>query len=273
MRDLLITLLAAGGLYKRECCGSLDRVLMKNVLIGRKERCSMYQRIVQLPIVLVVALVVSGFGLKGFTSAAQASEPTKANTAQGNMTAEGTSSQPANLPNERFQKARESFLKKDLKASGDEIRKIATFLRHQAANATEEGKKGLTASANELGKLANGVEKGTVTSVKTLDNAFDKARQALSRRDETAGQNSQAEKQPKGIGHTLKGAASAVGNGLVWSGEKVKSGTVWLAQGTVDLGGKLIKGTGELAKGAVKTVGDAGGYILRLGRKPQSETS
>lgn len=234
----------------------------------------MDRRIAQLPITLVIALVVSGFGPKGFTAAAQASEPAESNIAQEDMmTVEGTSSRPANSLNEQFQNAHESFLKRNLKASADSIRKIASFLRHQAANATAEGKKVLTASANELGKLADGVEKGTVTSVKTLDNAFTKARQALSRRDETAVQNDQAEKQPKGIGHTLKGAMAAVGNGFVWSGQKVKSGTVTVARGTLDLGGKLIEGTGKLAKGTVKAVGDAGGYILRLGRKPQPATT
>jgi hypothetical protein len=236
----------------------------------------MYRRIVQWSIALVIALVVSGFAPMDFPAAAQASEQPKSNMAQENMMAvESTSSQPANPTNEQFQKARESFLKRDLKASANEIRKIAAFMRHQAVNATAEGKKGLTASAKELGKLANGVEKGAVTSVKTLDNAFAKARQALSssRRDEAAVQNDHAGKQPKGIGQRLKGTVAAVGNGLVWSGEKVKSGTVTVATGTMDLGGKLIEGTGKLAKGAVKAVGDAAGYILRLGRKPQPATT
>jgi hypothetical protein len=235
----------------------------------------MYRRIVQLSIVLGIALVVSGFGPMGFTALAQASEPATSVQPEADMLmVEGTSAPPANERSEQFQKARESFLKKDVKAAADDIRKIAAFLRHQAANAATEGKKGLTASAKELDKLADGVEKGTVTSVKTLDSAFAKARQALSKHDDAPTPYYQGEQQPKkGVGHTLKWAATGVGNGLVWTGQKVKSGTVKLAHGTVDLGGKLVKGTGELAKGAVKTVGSVGGRILRLGKKPQATAS
>ncbi|HED00213.1 MAG TPA: hypothetical protein ENN18_07510 [Proteobacteria bacterium] len=81
----------------------------------------------------------------------------------------------AGKPESHFQKAQESFLKKDFKAAASEIRKGAAFLKTEAGHATEDGKKVLMASVRELEKLAGDVEKGTVTSVKDLKDAFARA--------------------------------------------------------------------------------------------------
>ena len=75
-------------------------------------------------------------------------------------------------PASDFQKAHESFLKKDFKASAAEIRKGADFLKKEAGAAGDEGKKMLTASARELDKLADSVEKRTVKSDKNLKAHF-----------------------------------------------------------------------------------------------------
>jgi hypothetical protein len=78
-----------------------------------------------------------------------------------------------------FRKARESFLQNDSQEAASEIRKIATLLKEEADQATEKGKGALMASFHELEKLADEVEKGTVTTVKELDEAFAHAYQSL----------------------------------------------------------------------------------------------
>ena len=82
---------------------------------------------------------------------------------------------------DHFQKAHNFFLKKDFKAVAAEIRNAAELLKQEAEKATIEGKKALTASINELEKLAKDVEKGTVTSEKKLKDAFARAEHALAK--------------------------------------------------------------------------------------------
>ena len=61
---------------------------------------------------------------------------------------------------EHFQKADEFFLKKDMETAASEIQKASDLIKQEAEKATAEDKKALTASINELEKLAKDVEKG-----------------------------------------------------------------------------------------------------------------
>jgi hypothetical protein len=135
-------------------------------------------------VVAIVSLLVVtvAVGLLGCKKAAVAAEPAKPNAPAGYvLVEEDVLLQFVELPGEHFHKARENFLKKDFKGAASEIRKGAAFLRLEAARATKEGKVGLTASIAELERLANDVEKGTVTSAKTLDRAFAKAHHGLAK--------------------------------------------------------------------------------------------
>ena len=80
-----------------------------------------------------------------------------------------------------FKKARESFLKKDIKDAVSDIRKGETFVKQEADRATGEAKQTLTASAQELNKLAEELQKRTVRSVKELDSVFARTHHALAR--------------------------------------------------------------------------------------------
>jgi len=83
-------------------------------------------------------------------------------------------------PESHFRKARESFLQNDRKEAASEIRKSLAFLKQEADQADEKAKEALKASAQELEKLADEVEKDTVTTIKRLDEAFLHANRALS---------------------------------------------------------------------------------------------
>jgi hypothetical protein len=67
-------------------------------------------------------------------------------------------------PQEHFQNAHESFLKKDLQRAAEEIRKAAAFVKVEAGRATDDGKQSLLTSVRELDKLADEVERGTISS-------------------------------------------------------------------------------------------------------------
>lgn len=130
-------------------------------------------------------------------------------------------------PEEHFHRAHESFLKKDLKTAAAHIRKSEAFLKLEAGRATEEGKKLMKASGHELAKLAEGIEHGTITSVKRLDEAFARAHQALAHHHHVKAKESwanQASQAAHKVGHDLQAAAIHFDQGLVWTGHKTEAG-------------------------------------------------
>src|SRR5271157_2125913 len=82
---------------------------------------------------------------------------------------------------ERFHKARESFLKKDYRGAAAEIRLASTFLDNESTKAAGEAKQDLTSSCQELAVLADRVEEKAVRSEGELDDSFARAEYALAR--------------------------------------------------------------------------------------------
>jgi serine protease Do len=78
-----------------------------------------------------------------------------------------------------FRKARQSFLQNDSQEAASEIRRGAAEIGSEADKATGAGKEILQASIHELEKLADEVRRGTVSSVKKLDEAFDQIQGAM----------------------------------------------------------------------------------------------
>lgn len=170
-------------------------------------------------------------------------------------------------PGEHFQKGRESFLKKDLKAAAHEIREAAAFLKLEAGRATAEGKKALLASIRELEKLAEGVERGTVTAVKDLDALFARAHQALAKHHHLKAAASWAKKAAKKTGQDLKAAAIHLEHGLAWTGHKGEAGGIAVINGTRLLAGKLIEGVGWVPAEVGKGITAVGEEVEKLGKK------
>ncbi len=177
--------------------------------------------------------------------------------------AQGQAAQPTS----DFQKAHESFLKKDFKASAAEIRKGADFLKKEAASARDEGKKALTASVHELDKLADEVEKGVVKSDGKLKGAFSRTEHALANNYHVKATDSWAKKEIKETGHALKSAAEHMEQAANWSGHKLEAGTSKAIKVAREVSGKLVEGAGyvpeEVGKG-LKSMGEA---ISGFGKK------
>jgi hypothetical protein len=166
-----------------------------------------------------------------------------------------------------FQKAHEFFLKKDLKAAASEIRKGAEVLKKEVGNATEEGKKVLTASIQELEKLANDVEKGTVKSEKKLKDAFARADHALAQHHYLKASESWVKKETKNTGNALKNAAQHLEQAAKWSGRKLEAGSSEVVKGAREVADKLIKGTKWVAEEVSKGIKDIGNEISKIGEK------
>jgi hypothetical protein len=230
----------------------------------------MYRRYVGSMIVLMMAVVFLGVSLKSCekkTQAAEAAKPVPPKAPDGYVIVEeDVLTYFVESPGEHFHKARQSFLKKDYKAAAEEIRKGEAFLRLQSARATVEGKKGLDASVEELEKLANDVEKGTVTSAKTLDNTFARAHHALAKHHYLKAIEYRAKNDTRRTGHALKAAAIHLEHGFAWAGHELEAGTVRVIKDTGLLAGKLVEGTGWVAEEVGKAIDKIGQEIDKLGK-------
>ncbi|MDA8240980.1 MAG: hypothetical protein M0Z67_11505 [Nitrospiraceae bacterium] len=169
-------------------------------------------------------------------------------------------------PGSDFQKAHESFLKKDFKASAAEIRKGSDFLKKETEATSDEGKKALTASAQELDKLADSVEKGAVKSDKELKGAFSRAEHALANNYYLKASDSWARKETKETGYALKSAAEHLEQAENWSGHKLEAGTTEAIKEGREVSSKLVQGTGYVAEEVRKGLKDIGEEISRVGK-------
>ena len=166
-----------------------------------------------------------------------------------------------------FQRAHESFLKKDFGAAATEIRKAADFLKEEAGKATGEGKKALEASIHELGQLAKDVEKGAVTSEKKIKDTFARAEHALAKHNQLKASESWAKKETKETGHALKNATRHLKQAAKWSGHELEKGTIDVINGARLVAGKLIEGAGWGTEEVGKGITGIGNEISKLGKK------
>jgi hypothetical protein len=192
---------------------------------------------------------------KGNRTVAQASNiesPPHATKGEAVVEAKSTVA-PANEPEEHFRNARESFLEKNAKAAAAQIRKGAAFLKLEASHATGEVKEALTASVGELERLAQGVEKGTVTSTQELRRAFARADQALAKQHFQDATESWSKKEIKKAGQELKSAANDVELASAWTGRKLDATTAAAIKDARAVAAKLTEDagwtTGEVSKG------------------------
>ena len=160
------------------------------------------------------------------------------------------------LMEQNFQKAKQNFLQKDMKAAADEIRKAAAYLKSEADAATGKGKEALTASYQELEKLAGDVEKGTVASVKKLDAAFARSYKALATNSHVKSTESWARKEISNTGKHLETAADYLERGYAWTGEKMKAGTKKVVEESRVLSQKLKDDTGWVTSKVSKGLKD-----------------
>ncbi|MEJ2647934.1 MAG: hypothetical protein P8016_05950, partial [Sedimentisphaerales bacterium] len=170
----------------------------------------MYRKFI---VLMTVVIVPGSIALTGFESRAQAMEssnPSVSSEQQQQM----QRNEAIKTSEENLTKARESFLKKDYKTAAQNVRKTVAFMKTEEMNASTSGRKMLASSVNELDMLADNIQKGTVTSVNTLDSAFSRARDAIR-------SNSQIRTAESQTGRALQSTSSGVKHGLSWTGDKL----------------------------------------------------
>lgn len=172
----------------------------------------------------------------------------------------------ANEPEHHFRRSVEDFLKKEMKASAAEIRKGAACLKLEANRASEDVKMNVMASVHELEKLADEVEKGSVTDVKKLDQAFARGYHALAKHHYLKASEAWTKKEIQKAGHDLEAAAICLEHGLAWAGHELEAGIVSLISKTRLVAGKLIEGAGWVPEEVGKAIKAIGKEIEKLGK-------
>ena len=165
-----------------------------------------------------------------------------------------------------LQQARESFLKKDLKASAAAIRKGAAYLKSLGEQAQEKGKQTFLTSQKEMENLADRVGKGAVKSVKEIDRIFARASHALARYHYQIAKESWAMKETARTGQELEAAGAHLESAVKQVGGKVESSAGPVIQDTRLLAGKLLQGAGWVNAEVEKGIKDLGVEIEKLGK-------
>jgi hypothetical protein len=171
-----------------------------------------------------------------------------------------------------FQKARQSYLQKNMNSAAEQIQKGASYMKAEAAKASAKGKEALTLSAKELEKLAVDVKKGTVTSVKKIEEPFSRAYLALAADSHIKSTESWAKKESGKTSEALDSSTRYLERGLAWTGQKIEIGTKEAIKKSKDLSLKLKEKGGVIAKEVEKGLKETGSEIDKLGKRISSKS-
>lgn len=166
-----------------------------------------------------------------------------------------------------FQKAKQDYLDKNMDAAAVQIKKGAAFMKEESMKASEKGKAAITDSAQELENLAGDVKKGSVASVKKIEDAFGRAYHALARDAHIKSMESWAKKESAKAGEALDKTATYLERGFAWTGQKIETGTKDVMKKSKELSMKLKEKGRAAADDVGKGLKEAGNEIEKFGKK------
>ena len=140
-------------------------------------------------------------------------------------------------------------------------------MKAQAVKASDKGKEALNASARELEKLADDVKKGTVTSVKKIEETFARAYVALAADAHIKSTESWAKKESAKAGEALDSATKYLERSFAWTDQKIAASTKAAIKKSEELSLKLKEKGSVAAEDVGKKLKDAGNEIEKFGKK------
>jgi ElaB/YqjD/DUF883 family membrane-anchored ribosome-binding protein len=170
-----------------------------------------------------------------------------------------------------FQKAKQDYLEKNMNSAAQQIQKSASFMKAKASKASDKGKEALNTSAKELEKLADDVKKGTVTSVKRIEETFARAYVALASDSHIKSTESWAKKEKEKAGDALDSANKYLERSFAWAGQKIETKTKEAMKKSKELSLKLKKKGSEVAEDVGKGLQDTGNEIEKFGKRISSK--
>jgi hypothetical protein len=182
--------------------------------------------------------------------------------------------EPASAIEQTFQKAKKDYLDKNINSASEQIKKGADYMKEKAAKASAKGKGELEESARELDKLADDVKKGTVKSVKRIEDAFARAYHALALESQIESTESWAKRERARAGEALDAANKNLERGLAWAGQKVEENTKKVMRKSEEIALKLKRKGRLITEEVGKGIQDAGKEIEKFGKKisPREDT-
>lgn len=166
-----------------------------------------------------------------------------------------------------FQKAKQDYLDKNYDAAAAQIKKGAVFMKEESINASDKGKAALADSARELEKLSEDVKKGTVKSVKKIEDAFGRAYYALAWDAHVKSTEAWAKKESAKAGEYFNKAANYLETGFLWTSWKIETGTKKVIIKSKELSVKMKEKSSEVTEDIGKEMKKAGNEIEKFGRK------
>jgi hypothetical protein len=181
-------------------------------------------------------------------------------------TAIADSQSPSSIE-QTFQKAKQDYLQKNMNSAAEQIKKGAAYMKAEAEKASTKGKGALTASAQELDKLATDVKKGTVTSEKRMEETFARAYLALASDAHVKATESWSKKETAKAGAALETANKNLEKSFAWAGQKIEKSTNDAMKKSQELALKLKKKSSLIAEEVGKGLQNAGNEIEKFGQK------
>jgi hypothetical protein len=118
-----------------------------------------------------------------------------------------------------------------------------------------------------LEKLADDVKKGTVTSVKRMEETFARAYVALASDSHIKSTESWAKKEKAKAGDALDSANKYLERSFAWAGQKIETRTTEVMKKSQELSLKLKKKGSVVAEDVGKGLKDVGNEIEKFGKK------
>jgi hypothetical protein len=166
-----------------------------------------------------------------------------------------------------FQKAKQNYLEKNMNSAAEQIQKSSSCMKAKAEKASDKGKEALNTSAKELEKLADDVKKGTVTSVKRIEETFARAYVALASDSHIKSTESWAKKETVKAGDALDSANKYLERSFAWAGQKIETRTKEAMKKSQELSLKLKKKGSVVAEDVGKRLKDTGNEIEKFGKR------
>ena len=170
-----------------------------------------------------------------------------------------------------FQKAYDSFVKKDLGAAASDIKAGAEILRTDAEQATAEGKKALMKSVDELEQLAKDVETGVAVSDERLKGTFARAEHALAENNYLNASKEWTQQKTKETGNALEKAASHLEKAAEWAGTALSIGTADAIKNARAIAGNLMQNVGVGYEDVGEGIKILGAEIAKTGKGIESK--
>jgi len=166
-----------------------------------------------------------------------------------------------------FQKARQNYLEKNMDSAAQQIQKSASYMKAKAVKASDKGKEALYKSSKELEKLADDVKKGTVTSVKRIEETFARAYVALAADSHFKSTELWAKKESAKAGDALHSANKYFKRSFAWAGRKIEKKTKEAIKKSEELSLQLKKKSTVVADDVGKRLKDAENEIEKFGKR------